>query len=167
MVVISPFVLCAEKGAIQTSGDVLFIALPTAATTGSLLDGKKQTRQFMFQHLTVAAITLGFKGVVDRERPDGSNHHSFPSGHTSTTFSSASFIAHQYGWRAGVPAYLLASWTGYSRVYARKHHWSDVIAGAGIGLLTHDAFFHRTNVGNITPFIGPDHTGFKWRYDWR
>ncbi len=58
----------------------------------------------------------------------------FPSGHTSTTFQSASFIQRRYGWKYGIPAYALAAFTGYSRINAQKHDGWDVLAGAVVGI---------------------------------
>jgi hypothetical protein len=42
---------------------------------------------------------------------------------------------HHYGWRVGVPAYVLASGIGLSRIESNRHHLSDVLAGATIGLI--------------------------------
>jgi len=59
-------------------------------------------------HLLAGAITQGLKFGIGRERPDGGDH-SFPSGHTSASFTFASVIAEFYGVKGGIPAYLLAS----------------------------------------------------------
>lgn len=74
-----------------------------------------------------------FKHTFPEERPDGSDHRSFPSGHTSVSFAAAASLQNRYGWQVGVPAQLVAAFVGVSRVEARKHHWYDVVAGAGIG----------------------------------
>jgi membrane-associated phospholipid phosphatase len=81
------------------------------------------------------AYTGLFKHSVKRERPDGSDHLSFPSGHTSTAFALATVASHHYGWKAGVPAYVLASGIGLSRIEGNRHHLSDVLAGATLGLI--------------------------------
>ncbi len=81
--------------------------------------------------LTMAA-TYGLKHTVHRMRPDGSDNQSFPSGHTSAAFAGASYLQFRYGWEYGVPAYVLAAAVGWSRVDAREHHWTDVIASAVI-----------------------------------
>jgi len=75
------------------------------------------------------------KYSVKRERPDGSDSLSFPSGHTSTAFSLAAVVDHHYGWRVGLPAYVLASGIGLSRIESNRHHLSDVLAGATLGLI--------------------------------
>lgn len=79
--------------------------------------------------------TLG-KAVIHEQRPDNSDNNSFPSGHTSLAFASATTLYRRYGWEYGVPAYALATLTGTARVAARKHHWWDAVAGAAIGTST-------------------------------
>jgi len=88
------------------------------------------------QALAVSGAYTGIlKYTVHRERPDGSDRLSFPSGHTSSAFSLAAVADHHYGWKVGVPAYLLASGIGLSRVESNRHNLSDVLAGATIGLI--------------------------------
>lgn len=77
--------------------------------------------------------TEALKRSFPERRPDGSDRRSFPSGHTSTSFAAASTIHHRYGWRAGVPAQLVAAFVGVARVQARRHFWYDVVVGAAIG----------------------------------
>jgi len=81
-------------------------------------------------------ITQGLKEAFPSRRPDGSDNKSFPSGHTSTSFAAAATLHNRYGWEAGLPAYLVASFVGLSRVEARKHRVGDVLVGAAIGTAT-------------------------------
>jgi membrane-associated phospholipid phosphatase len=81
------------------------------------------------------AITFGLKYSIHSSRPTG-DPHSFPSGHATITFSSAEFMRKRYGWKFGAPAYLLASFVGYSRVRAHEHYFRDVAAGAIVGIGT-------------------------------
>jgi membrane-associated phospholipid phosphatase len=78
------------------------------------------------------------KVTTQIERPDGSNKHSFPSGHTATAFVGAHILFREYKnvspW-TGVAAYGVATATGVMRVLNKKHWASDVIAGAGVGIL--------------------------------
>ncbi len=123
----------AEKG-IGTSTDVLLLALPVAALTGVLVERDWEgLKQGALSVGTSLAASLILKQCVKECRPDYSNHHSFPSGHTSTMFSTATFLQRRYGWKVGVPAYVLSTYVGWGRVYAKKHHWWDVLAGAAIG----------------------------------
>jgi len=79
------------------------------------------------------AATYGLKQLVHETRPDGSDDQSFPSGHTSLSFAAAASLHKRYGWKAGLPAYAVASFTGFARVKADKHYTHDVLAGAVIG----------------------------------
>ena len=81
------------------------------------------------------AYTELLKVTVQRERPDGSNKHSFPSGHASDAFTWATVFERHYGWKWGVPAYALAATMGYSRIVRDKHYLSDVVAGATLGYI--------------------------------
>ncbi len=114
--------------------DVLLVGMPLAALTGVLIE---RDWQGLVQGSYTAALTTGvtllLKYTVKEERPDRSNFHSFPSGHSATTFATAAFVQRRYGWKLGAPAYVLATYTGWGRVFAKKHHWWDVVAGAAIG----------------------------------
>lgn len=78
-------------------------------------------------------ITAGMKEAFPSTRPDLSDDKSFPSGHTSVAFAAAGTIHNRHGWEAGLPAYLVASFVGLSRVEARKHRVGDVLVGAALG----------------------------------
>ena len=127
--------ICSQHETVKTSGDVILFALPIAALGSTFIHkDKKGTLQFAKGFLVNGALTYGLKSIINKERPDGSNSNSFPSGHTSLTFQSASFIQRRYGWKYGIPAYLLSSFTGYSRLNADKHDIVDILAGAAIGI---------------------------------
>ncbi len=122
-----------QKG-VRRATDVGLIALPVAALTAVLI---QQDWKGLVQGLevagAVAASTYLLKGVVRERRPDGSDMHSFPSGHTSFSFASAAFLQRRYGWKFGVPAYAVAAFVGWGRVYSKRHHIWDVVAGGAIG----------------------------------
>ncbi len=84
-------------------------------------------------------IVMPLKRLAKERRPDSSDALSFPSGHTSTAFVSAEFLRQEYKdvspW-IGVAGYGFAVATGYLRMYNNKHWFSDVVAGAGIGILS-------------------------------
>lgn len=90
-----------------------------------------------------AAVLAGTVNLMKESfrvtRPDGSDHRSFPSGHTATAFMTATMLTKEYGylspWVGGV-AYGVASLTGLSRMANNKHWLSDVLTGAGIGILS-------------------------------
>ena len=78
-------------------------------------------------------VTGALKYSIRERRPDGTNTHSFPSGHTSLSFAAAASIDQRLGWKAGIPAHLVAGFVGLARVKANKHYWHDVAVGAVIG----------------------------------
>ncbi len=122
--------------------DVAF-GLPLLACTsilwaGSAASGSENTEE-TGQILTEGLlITYGITGILKlgtgRERPDGSNSRSFPSGHSAGTACSAFIIWDRYGPEAGIPAVVIAGFTALSRITLRKHYPSDVIAGVAIGI---------------------------------
>ncbi len=88
--------------------------------------------------LMAGAVNL-MKHTSDVTRPDGSNNHSFPSGHTATAFLTATLLTKEYGHRTpwvGIGAYTVATSTGLMRMMNNKHWLSDVLTGAGIGILS-------------------------------
>lgn len=84
--------------------------------------------------LVAQGITAGIKLSARRHRPDG-DEFSFPSGHSSVTFATATVLQRNFGWKAGVPAYALASYVAASRVQMKRHFFSDVAFGAAIGIV--------------------------------
>ena len=80
------------------------------------------------------AVTQAIKLSTQRTRPDGAAL-SFPSGHTASSFATASVLHAHFGLKAGIPAYAVAAWVAASRVDMKRHHLSDVIVGATVGLL--------------------------------
>ena len=79
-------------------------------------------------------VVQATKFTVGRERPDGSNSQSFPSGHSASAFATATVLQQHLGWRVGVPAYAFAGFVGASRMASSKHYLSDVLLGAGVGI---------------------------------
>ena len=74
------------------------------------------------------------KYTAQRERPDESNHQSFPSGHSASAFATAGVLQRHYGWKAGVPATVVAAYVATARVHDNRHYLSDVIFGAAMGI---------------------------------
>jgi len=135
VLLISSHLSFSQNKTLETSGDVLLFVMPAVALGSTLIKGdKKGTWQFTKGFVVNQALTMGLKVIIDKERPNMENNDSFPSGHTSTTFQSASFIQKRYGWKYGIPAYLLAGITGYSRIDSDHHDFTDVLAGAVIGV---------------------------------
>lgn len=121
--------------AIGISTDVTVLALPVAALTTAIIerDWKGIGQGAIAGGVSIGAMLI-LKYSVRELRPDRSNYHSFPSGHSTTAFVAAAFMQRRYGWKWGIPAYAVATYTGIGRVLAKKHHWWDVVAGAAIGV---------------------------------
>ena len=84
--------------------------------------------------LLSVALTQGVKFAVGRTRPDG-EARSFPSGHASSAFATATGLQRHYGRKVAIPAYVVAVYTSASRLQANSHYASDVIMGATLGLI--------------------------------
>ena len=86
--------------------------------------------------LQIAMRTL--KRSTHRLRPNGADRLSWPSGHTANAFAGAEFMAQELSGNSpyyGVVGYAFATTTGIFRIYHQDHWLSDVIAGAGVGIL--------------------------------
>jgi len=107
-------------------------------TAGRFAHGER-FRAMTYDMLDAVIVNLGYtellKAAVGRERPNGQDNKSFPSGHTSNSFALATVVERHYGWKIGVPAYALASVVGASRIQQDKHYLSDVVAGATLGYI--------------------------------
>lgn len=121
---------------IQLAGDILQLVLPANAGALTLCyrDWPGSLQLAESSALTLG-VTYGLKYTVSERRPNGGTE-SFPSGHTSISFSAAEFLRKRYGWEYGIPAYAAASFVAYSRVESREHHPHDVVAGAAIGIIS-------------------------------
>ncbi|WP_395067220.1 phosphatase PAP2 family protein [Flavobacterium sp.] len=95
---------------------------------------------YIIMGLTVKSL----KTATHEQRPDGSDFYSFPSGHTATAFMGAELLYQEYKdvsiWY-GISGYLVAAGTGAFRIYNDRHWLNDVVAGAGIGILSTKAAY--------------------------
>jgi hypothetical protein len=80
------------------------------------------------------STTFALKFAANRTRPNGDTR-SFPSGHTSSMFATATVVQQHFGWKAGIPAFAAAAYVGASRIDANKHYLSDVTFGAALGII--------------------------------
>ncbi len=85
---------------------------------------------------TMYALTQGLKHTINKMRPDGSDNHSFPSGHTASVFLGAESLRMNHGNWWGVAGYTAATATAFLRLYNNRHWLGDVISGAGIGIIS-------------------------------
>ena len=98
-----------------------------------------RTLELAVSYAALGAMVNAVKYTVREPRPDGSARNSFPSGHTATTFMGAELVRIEYGddspWYS-FGAYTIAVTVGVLRVYNNRHWFTDVFAGAGIGILS-------------------------------
>ena len=124
-------------------------------------------------------ITLGIVGVmkysIAQTRPDGSNNHSFPSGHSALAFALAGVLHHEFKSASpwiSILGYTSATVTGAMRILNNKHWYSDVLVGAGIGMLSTNIVYltHQNKYSNSSlkrsvclPIIGTNYYGLSWQ----
>lgn len=105
-----------------------------------------------------SGVTYALKHAIHEQRPDGTDNKSFPSGHAAAAFAGAAVLdkefRHVSPW-ISVAGYGVATITAIDRVCRNRHHWGDVVAGAGIGVLGTEAGY----------WLGDLITGEKSRYD--
>jgi hypothetical protein len=139
----------------------LAIAKLTGSERASDVAGKVLRAQILSQ-----AVTGVIKKAAQRERPDGSDTRSFPSGHTSVSFASATVLQREFGWKIGIPAYAAATYVGTARIEKKKHFLSDVAFGAAIGILSGRTV--TIGSGNkkfsVTPVAAPGGVGVGFTY---
>lgn len=140
---------------------------------------KDKTIILATSYLLMGLTINAFKKTASVERPDGKGLNSFPSGHTATAFMGAELMYQEYKdtsvWY-GVSGFAVAAGTGAFRMYNNRHWLSDVVAGAGIGILSAKAgywlypytsrLFTKKNATNtktaMIPFYDGKTTGFAF-----
>ena len=151
---------------IEGHGDFLYEFMPIAAATYSVLVGDyDQLDEYAGAYFLATAATMSLKSLTKKPRPDGSNNRSFPSGHTKAAFVSAAYLHRRYGWETAWPAYLAASYVGYTRVHSDKHYPIDVLAGAAIGIGSVFAVVEPGDNFTIFPNISSQEIGFTLKYE--
>lgn len=116
------------------ASDIGVGALLAASVGLPLADGDRAGAwQAVESFVAASLVTEGLKAGVPRVRPDGSDSHSFPSGHTSRSFAAAASLMRRQGSRVGLPALGVAALVGVARVEADRHYWSDAAVGAVVG----------------------------------
>jgi len=148
-------------------GGPLLIAGGCATYGLGIMMGKPQAQalgaDLIRAQFVTGSLTFALKQAVGRERPDHSNDASFPSGHASEAFATATVLDRRYGLRAGLPAYLLAGYVAASRLNESQHYLSDVIAGAALGFIVGRTVTRDREGGRLGfyPTVTPHGVGFR------
>lgn len=130
----------------SSHADDYFWIVPTAAVYGlnfAGLKGKHNLRDLtgivLISNAFMETAVFITKKSVHEVRPDGSDAESFPSGHTASAFTAAEYLYQEYKdvspW-IGYGGYAVAAATGVLRLYNKQHYLGDVIAGAGVGIIS-------------------------------
>lgn len=183
------------KSSIWTAGnerklyiDNYTIGIPVVAVYGLNLAGVKGKNNLLDRTILLGmssvicnAVTFSTKKLTGELRPNGADNLSFPSGHTAEAFVAADFMHQEYKdvspW-LGVAGYAAAVGTGVLRMYHDKHWFNDVLAGAGVGILStrfsywlypkiKDKFFSKkVNVPMVAPIVNTNGSvGFSLSYN--
>jgi len=158
--------LFAERSNSEKAGDVLTLLIPAMALGATLYtEDYNGSIEFLKAYGATATATQILKYTVREQRPNNSDSYtSFPSGHSSSAFSGASFIHKRYGLSYAIPAYIGAIYTAYSRVKAEKHYTKDVIAGAILGMGFSWYFVSPYKNVEVTPTVNKDTYGLQVQY---
>jgi hypothetical protein len=113
-----------------------------------------QTKFLLISNLITYGITHGLKNITQKERPNGSSR-SFPSGHSSFAFTNATVLKNEFQGTAPLLAYsgyAFATTTGVYRMLKNRHWLSDVLLGAGIGMLVTELVYYFEPFKAFNPF---------------
>jgi membrane-associated phospholipid phosphatase len=161
------------------TGHVIGGPVALAAFTGGLLavtpfTDNQRYRAFTFTLAQGAILSNvlvhSMKLAVSRERPNGENDQSFPSGHAANAVLLATLASHYYGKKVGIPIYLLAGIVGASRIEKGKHFPSDTVFGATLGYIAASTAirgsdrFASERSWSILPSPAPGGLGLQFRY---
>lgn len=130
--------------------------LPAAVLLGMKVGGVESRSSWgrmltsdAFSTAIMGAAVFSVKHIVHRTRPDGSDRESFPSGHTAAAFMTATMLNKEYGhlspW-VGIGAYTVATGTAVMRMANNKHWFSDIITGAGIGIISTEMGYYLADL---------------------
>lgn len=113
-----------------------------------------QTKYLLISQLITSSITEGLKHLTLKTRPNG-QFYSFPSGHTTFAFTNATVLYNEFSESSPLLAYsgyVFSTTTGIYRMLNNKHWFSDVLVGAGIGILVTNLVYYFKPFKNFNPF---------------
>ena len=130
----------------------------------------RELSKVLIEALAINDITTGvLQASVNQHDPRG-DRYGWPSGHASSSFTVASVLHEYYGWQVGVPAYVAAGYLAATRVGDRKHNVSDVIFGAGLGIVIGHSVVkgELPHLGDfaVLPYADDDTLGLMLMKEW-
>lgn len=152
---------------VKKAGDLGQFIVPVAAAIITFahrdFDGVKA---YAGSFSTTMATAYVLKPLVNAKRPVKGSM-SFPSGHTASAVGGAAYVQMRYGILYGLPCYLYASYVGFSRIYAQKHWFRDVLGATTIAVAA-NAFFTKPlmNKYHFIPILERDRAGICVRWEW-
>lgn len=153
--------IASEYAKTEKAGDILQVMIPAVAYASTFyVDDKEGRKQFYKSFVANEVVTYSLKYAINKQRPNGGDH-SFPSGHTSAAFQGAAFIHERYGLKYAIPAYIGASYVGYSRVVSNNHDVEDVLAGAALGVLSSRYFTTEYKNVTVVPQLSSSYQGMQ------
>ncbi len=127
-----------------------------------------QTKNLILSSIISNGTTTLLKKEVHKYRPGGSDHaNSFPSGHTTTAFTTATVLFEEFKDTSPVLAYsgyVFAVTTASLRLANNMHYLSDVLVGAGIGILATKLVYHLDHLIAWNPFKKMNGIAFAPQY---
>ena len=152
-ILLSGLLLLTPKAASAADdGSFLRTLIPAVAYgTTFYMHDKDGRNQFYKSFFTNLGATYALKAMISKERPNGQDDDSFPSGHTSVAFQGAAFIHKRYGFKYAAAAYAGAAYVGWRRVETDNHYTVDVVAGAAIGIASSFIFTRPYKGFEVTP----------------
>jgi membrane-associated phospholipid phosphatase len=141
-----------EVRSFTTQADDFLTFVPNAAVYGLDAAGIKAKNNFIDRTIATTlansgmfAGVYGLKYISNVQRPDKSDRLSFPSAHAGFAFTGAQILHEEYGHKSvfySIAGYSVAGATGILRMINNKHWFSDVVFGAGIGMLSTKIAYH-------------------------
>ena len=125
-----------------------------------------QTKYLIISNVVSTGISELLKATITKTRPDG-DPNSFPSGHSTIAFTNAAVLQNEFQETSTVYAYsgyAFAATTGVFRMLNNKHYVSDVLVGAGIGILVTQLVYHFEPLKNFNPFKKSKNISFFPQY---
>lgn len=151
---------------LQYSPGLVMLGLKSFGVEGRSTWGRMLTSDAFAVGIMALSVN-SLKMSVNKERPDKSGHNSFPSGHTATAFMLATMLHKEYGTTRSplysILGYSLATGTAISRQLNNKHWFSDVLTGAGIGIVSTELGYYFADL--IFKKKGIVRQPLKWKSD--